>query len=264
MLSRRQRTFPANTDPPMTDQLLKMEYTLGENTQKVSSLEMSVTWTQILIIVALASLVSFILGIFVYQFLDPALARSRTNKNDITSLNQDLQETNNIVNSHSTFIDNTVNDPPVIFTVVANDSAGVLITENVTTLDNKAESENTYSNSALLYDATTSCIIGPGIKVNDTLVIKIELVGTSSTLLTVQTQLVHCNLSAIENQANRGGVGLATGSEQSYITDFFLQVTQDIIDGGGLALNASSSSGTSFNLTHLHYLIFRHRPLESV
>lgn len=209
----------------------------------------------ILIVIAIAILLGCIIGLFAYQFYDPALTRSRENKR---CCNNNSKE----IDSIQVLIDNIITNPPALFERAEDIDANFNMSTVATQITNDGSGSATTPQIDLLYNTSTSCVIGPGIHVDDTVIIKLEATGVPPFILTMRTQIIFCNGTLIPFQGNHAQFTLLPGTLQTYTTDFSFTYTQDMIDAGGVAIYGTTSE--TYLIEFTNFLIFRYRPLTNI
>jgi hypothetical protein len=220
-------------------------------------------------------LIILVVYILLFVFVWPVINTSSDNEDDINSLKSALNSLTAIVSSHTTsiaeiildliFINDTVidiiNNPPAEFAFIASDH-GLIIEANETLQKliitvNDGVSASVYES---FYNDSSNCFNGSVYDVNDTVIIKSEVTGTPlDTISSLVMQITTCNGSLIDGQHLQASIALATGTNQTWATDFFYKYTQEIADAGGTALWFGTTGGFSFDVYDVHYLAFRYR-----
>lgn len=203
-----------------------------------------------------------VLGLFIYQFLDPALSRSRANRRCCHNNSKVIDALQAQVDVLDALVFNIIHNPPALFERAEDATADFNITTGVVQIVNDGSGSATTSGIGLVYNTTTSCVGGPGIQVNDTVIIKLEATGVPPFILTMRTQIFFCNGSLIPFQGSHAEFTLLAGTEQTYTTDFSFTYTQDMVDAGGVAIYGTASE--TYLIEFTNFLIFRYRPLTNI
>lgn len=218
--------------------------------------------------------------LFLYQFLDPALSRSFRNKQDIKDINELISAIQTqlsalasqvsgliiqIVNNTArilvieTFLQSVTENKIAVFSFVTEENTGQTLTPTFQKLRNDG-SGSLSSNADYLYNTTTECVIGPGIEINDTILVKVEISGETSGLMTMKFKAILCDGSPMFGQNQHGELSFGDTVNQTVSEDVFVMWTDEIETAGGITFNVSTSIGT-FDIRYVQYLVFRHRLL---
>jgi len=208
-----------------------------------------------------------ILGLFIYQFFDPALSRSRENKRHIKNITEQLNTLTNQVNALInqvtliiTYIDTLILNPTSIFGLVSDIGTGQVLSAVPQQITNDGSGPLT-QNIDGLYNSTSMCVGGYKMEINDTVIVKVEVTGISTGLLSLSMQAVLCDFSPMFGQGLHGQLNFVAALNQTYEGSIFFTWTNEIEDAGGVTLLMLTSGGSTFNVSYVQYLITRQRTL---
>jgi len=188
-------------------------------------------------------------------------------KKDVSSIQSNILVLNALVLEQQDFIDHLIADQPTIFRrAVSSTGLAFQVNDTFRVLPNNAMGTLTDLNIGEVYNGTTFCVIGTGIQVGDNIIIKAEVSGTPSAIMSVSGELVFCDDQGnVTDQFPHGEVQFQSGSIQTYADDFSFTFTQEMLNHGGVTLVMRNTlAGQTFLVDIINYLIIRHRSLADI
>jgi hypothetical protein len=165
------------------------------------------------------------------------------------------------VNNLTHILEEIVTDPPALFRRAADDDDSHNITTTPVKVMNDGTANITSPELSLLYNISTSCVIGPSINVGDTIILKIEITGFVTSLLSLSTQLRYCDGTTIPFQGTHSDFSFSSSTLVTYVTDFSFTYSEEMSNQGGVGVWAESTTiGGTFLINQTNFLIFRYRP----